>query len=205
MTARVTSVVLAGVAGQPVLETGRLLAEAALRCGLDACFAEFPTPLACGGAVSVHVRLGAEVRSPLVSERGADVLGSFEQLEALRAAHLLAPHGFAAVSERLVPTWRMRAGLEAAPDVVARLLAVTPRVASVPFESLVLPLGNAARLGAALLGFVSLLLPVPEGAYLAVLEASRAGDVEECCAAFARGREWFVDRCGALGVPVHNQ
>ena len=198
MTAHVTSVVLVGVGGQPVLETARLLAGAALRSGIDACFAESPSALACGGPVSVHVRLGAEVGSPLVSERGADVLVCFEQLEALRAAHLLARHGFAAVSERLVPTWRMRAGLEAAPDVLARLRAVTPRVASVPLESLVRPQGGAACLGAACLGVVSQLLPIPEGAYLAVLEASRRGDVEESCAAFARGREWFAALPGSV-------
>jgi hypothetical protein len=45
---------------------------------------------------------------------------------------------------------------------------------------------------------VSQLLPIPEGAYLAVLEASRRGDVEESCAAFARGREWFAALPGSV-------
>jgi indolepyruvate ferredoxin oxidoreductase, beta subunit len=192
MTAGVTSVVLAGVAGQPVLETARLLAEAALSAGLDASFSECPSPLACGGSVSAHVRFGEEVRSPLVGEGGADVLVGFEQLEALRAGHLLSLHGFAAVGERFAPTWRMRAGLEPAPKVIERLMAVTPRVVSVPVESLVQPIGGEAYVGLALLGLVSPLLPLPEDAYLATLRASPRADLGACCLAFARGRDLFA-------------
>ncbi len=128
---------MAGVARQPVLATARLLAEAALLAGLDVSLSECPSPAAWGGPISVHVRLGDEVHSPLVREREADVLVGFEQLEALRAAHLLAPHGFAAVNELLLPTWRMRAGLDPAPDVMARLMAVTPRVVVVPANPLI--------------------------------------------------------------------
>ena len=192
MTASVTNVLLAGVARQPVLATARLLAEAALLAGLDVSLSECPSPVAWGGPISVHVRLGDEVHSPLVSEREADVLVGFEQLEALRAAHLLAPHGFAAVNERLLPTWRMRAGLEPAPDVTAQLLAVTPRVVSVFAESLVQRLGGAPLIGLVLLGVVSPLLPVPELAYQAVLAASGAADLEARRAALRRGRELFA-------------
>jgi indolepyruvate ferredoxin oxidoreductase beta subunit len=192
VTARVKSVVLAGIAGQPVVETARLLAEVALRSGLDVSFAECPPPLACNGPVSAHVRFGEEVRSPLVSERAADVLLGFEQLEALRAGQLLAPHGFAAVSEHLVPTWRMRAGLDPPPDVVARLRAVTPRVVSVRIESLVEPPHGEALAGLALLGLVSPLLPLEEGAYLEVLRALRGADLDACRRAYAAGRERFA-------------
>jgi indolepyruvate ferredoxin oxidoreductase, beta subunit len=192
MTGRATSVVLAGVAGQPVVKTARLLAEAATQAGHDASFAEVPSALECGGPISAHVRFGPEVRSALVGERRADVLVGFEQLEALRASHLLAPHGFAAVSELLVPTWRMRAGLEPAPDVIARLAALTPRVAPVPIECLVQPRGREPCAGLFLLGLVSPLLPLPEDAYLAVFRASSRAEADACRLAFGRGRDWFA-------------
>lgn len=189
---------MAGVARQPVLATARLLAEAALLAGLDVSLSECPSPAAWGGPISVHVRLGDEVHSPLVREREADVLVGFEQLEALRAAHLLAPHGFAAVNELLLPTWRMRAGLEAAPDVTAQLMAVTPRVVSVPAESLAKRPGGASLIGLVLLGVVSPLLPVPDDAYQAVLEASGAADLEARRAALRRGRELFAALPGCV-------
>ncbi len=192
MTAGVTSVVLAGVASQPVLATARLLAEAALLAGLDVSFSENPPPGAWGGPVSAHVRLGGEVRSPLVSEGGADVLVGFEQLEALRAAHLLAPHGFAALNDRLLPTWRMRAGLDKAPDVTARLMAVTPRVVGVPAESLVQGLRGSPHIGLVLLGVISPILPVPEAAYLEVPAASGQAEIDARREALRRGRELFA-------------
>jgi len=182
---------MAGVARQPVLATARLLAEAALLAGLDVSLSECPSPAAWGGPISVHLRLGDEVHSPLVREREADVLVGFEQLEALRAAHLLAPHGFAVVNELLLPTWRMRAGLDRAPDVMARLTAATPRVVVVPTESPVWTLGGEPHIGLVLLGVVSPLLPVPEHAYQAVLAASGAADIEARRAALRRGRELF--------------
>ena len=201
MTAGVTNVLLAGVARQPVLATARLLAEAALLAGLDVSLSECPSPAAWSGPISVHVRLGDEVHSPLVREGEADVLVAFEQLEALRAVHLLAPHGFAAVNERLLPTWRMRAGLEPAPDVTARLMAVTPRVVGVPAESLVQRLGGAPLIGLVLLGVVSALLPVPEHAYQAVLTASGAADLEVRRTALRRGRELFAALPGCVTAP----
>ncbi len=200
MTTGVTNVLLAGVARQPVLATARLLAEAALLAGLDVSLSECPSPAAWGGPTSVHVRLGDEVHSPLVREREADVLVGFEQLEALRHAHLLAPHGFAALNERLLRTWRMRAGLEPAPDVTARLMAVTPRVVSVPAESLVQGLGGAPLIGLVLLGVVSPLLPVPEHAYQAVLAAG-AADLEVRRAALRRGRELFAALPSCVTAP----
>ncbi len=198
VTSGVTNVLLAGVARQPVLATARLLAEGALLAGLDVSLSECPSPAAWGGPISVHVRLGDGVHSPLVREREADVLVGFEQLEALRAAHLLAPHGFAAVNARLLPTWRMRAGLEAAPDVTAQLMAVTPRVVSVPAESLAKRPGGASLIGLVLLGVVSPLLPVPDDAYQAVLEASGAADLEARRAALRRGRELFAALPGCV-------
>lgn len=191
MSARPTSVVLVGVAGQPVVETARLLAEAALSAGFDASLFVRPSALACGGPVSAHVRFGGEVRSPVVREGGADVLAALEPLEALRAMHLLSPLGFAAVSDLLLPTWRMRAGLEPAPDAFAALRAVTPRVAAVPIESLVQPLGGPAYAGLALLGFVSPVLPLPADALRSALGRSGA-DPDARRRAFERGRDLFA-------------
>ena len=56
------AVVLCGVTGQPVRETARLLAAAALLAGLDAALSEAPG--GCGRrGLLVHVRMGQEVRA----------------------------------------------------------------------------------------------------------------------------------------------
>ena len=199
MSAGVTSVVLAGVAPQPVVAAARLLAEAALAAGLDVSCAEWPPPMARSGSVAAHVRMGAEVRSPVVRERGADVLVAFEQLEALRAAALLADGGFALVDDELVPTWRMRAGLDARPtDVLARLSEITPRVVSVRTAALLPPAGPEPLGGVALLGIISRLLPIPEEAFAAALEAAGGGGLAARRDAFARGRALYETLPGLL-------
>jgi indolepyruvate ferredoxin oxidoreductase, beta subunit len=188
----VIGVVLAGVAPQPVEATARLLAEAALAAGLDVSCAEHPPPLPRGGAVSAHVRMGPEVHSPLVREGAADVLVAFDRVEALRAARLLARGGFALVDDALVPTWRMRAGLDAPPDdVLARLGEVTGRVVSVRASALAPPGADAAVAGVALLGVVSRLLPIPAEAFEAALAAGGSALGAARRQAFAAGRELF--------------
>lgn len=183
-----TSVVLAGVAGQPVVETARLLAGAALCAGLDVSFSEFPSPLACGGPVSAHVRMGREVHSPVVGDGEADLLLAFEEIEAVRAAALLARGGLAAVRQRVVPPWRMRAGLEPLPDVLAALEAVTSRVVRVPVETAAGPTDGEAYSGLVLLGLASTLAPPPLEAYVEALRSSGRADVDACRRALERGR-----------------
>lgn len=193
MTARAssrTSVVLAGVAGQPVLATARLLAEAALAAGRDVILTECPSPAAGGGGVAAHVRFGEAAGSPLIGDGEADVLVALEQIEALRAARLLAPDGFAAVNERLLPTWRMRASLDAPPrDVLARLRAGGARAVGVRAEALARCALGDSLVGVAMLGVVAALLPLPSDALEAVLGGTAAG--AERRRAFERGRRLF--------------
>lgn len=186
------AVILCGVTGQPVLETSRLLAEAALGAGLDVSLSEAPAS-ACGlGGVLVHVRMGEEVRSAVAPAGSAEILIGFEPLEALRAAALLAPGGFVALNEHPVPTWRMRAGLAPPPrDAAARLEALPARVVGVRAEALVRRVDGAPLYGLALLGLTSPLLPVPRAAFEAALARDGPRDLEARRQAFARGVQLF--------------
>jgi len=193
---RPVSVVLTGVAGQPVLATARLLAEAALLAALDVSCSECPRPVHGQGSVTVFVRMGERVWSPSVAEGEADVLVAFEEIEALRAAPWLAPHGFAAVSRHLRPTWRMRAGLEVVPeDVTAVLLRRSERVVGVRAETLSRRFDGGMHAGThaglVLLGVVSPVLPIPAAALDAALCAGGAEGLDSRRHAVARGRKLF--------------
>ena len=57
-----------------------------------------------GGSVSSQVRFGESVASPIIQEGRTDILVSFDKLEAVRNAHLLAADGVAVVNDMyLVP------------------------------------------------------------------------------------------------------
>ena len=140
----------------------------------------------------MHVRVGEEVRAPIISAGTAGMLLAFEQLEALRAAPLLAPGAFVALCEEVVPTWRMRAGLEPRPiDAAARLGALGARVVSVHAEGLLRPCDGPSLQGVVLLGLVSALLPLLPGAFEAALAEDGPAGLEANRAAFSRGRALF--------------
>jgi len=71
---RVTNVVLAGLGGQGVLKASDILADAAVRAGLDVKKAEVHGMSQRGGSVTSDVRFGARVLSPMVPRGEADYL-----------------------------------------------------------------------------------------------------------------------------------
>jgi len=186
------NVALVGVRCQPVLVTARLLARAAIVAGLDVALFDAPGPPLPRASVAVHVRMGEEVRSPIIGAGMAGVLLAFEPLEALRAAPLLAPGSFVALCEEVVPTWRMRAGLDARPtDAASRLGALGARVVGVRAEGLTRRSDGSPLQGLVLLGIASALLPILPGAFEAVLMEDGPAELEARRAAFSRGRALF--------------
>jgi indolepyruvate ferredoxin oxidoreductase beta subunit len=70
----VTNVVLAGLGGQGVIKASDILADAALRAGLDVKKAEVHGMSQRGGSVTSDVRFGKRVLSPMVPRGEADFL-----------------------------------------------------------------------------------------------------------------------------------
>ena len=70
----VTNVVLAGLGGQGVIKASDILADAALRAGLDVKKAEIHGMSQRGGSVTSDVRFGTKVLSPMVPQGEADFL-----------------------------------------------------------------------------------------------------------------------------------
>jgi indolepyruvate ferredoxin oxidoreductase, beta subunit len=73
-TATVTNVVLAGLGGQGVIKASDILADAALRAGLDVKKSEIHGMSQRGGSVTSDVRFGTKVLSPMVPAGEADFL-----------------------------------------------------------------------------------------------------------------------------------
>jgi indolepyruvate ferredoxin oxidoreductase beta subunit len=89
----VTNVVLAGLGGQGVIKASDILAEAALRAGLDVKKSEIHGMSQRGGSVTSDVRFGTRVLSPMVPGGEADFLVVLAQSEVEVARPLLRPGG----------------------------------------------------------------------------------------------------------------
>jgi indolepyruvate ferredoxin oxidoreductase beta subunit len=72
--ANVTNIIVAGLGGQGVLTCSDILAEAAFRTGCDVKKAEVHGMSQRGGSVACDVRMGSDVRSPMVPTGQADYL-----------------------------------------------------------------------------------------------------------------------------------
>lgn len=78
------NIMIVGVGGQGSLLASRILGAAATKCGYDVKISEVHGMSQRGGSVVTYVRYGESVSSPVICEGEADVILSFEQLEAAR-------------------------------------------------------------------------------------------------------------------------
>jgi indolepyruvate ferredoxin oxidoreductase beta subunit len=87
-------IILAGVGGQGVLSIAAIIAQAAVREGLNVRQSEVHGMAQRGGAVLAHLRISsASIASDLVPRGRADIIISMEIMESLRYTAWLSPDG----------------------------------------------------------------------------------------------------------------
>ncbi|MEG1310397.1 MAG: indolepyruvate oxidoreductase subunit beta [Romboutsia sp.] len=87
------SILLVGVGGQGTILASKLLTIGLMEAGYDVKMSEIHGMSQRGGSVSSQVRYGEKVYSPVIEIGGADILVSFEKMEALRWIKYLKPEG----------------------------------------------------------------------------------------------------------------
>lgn len=87
------SILLVGVGGQGTILASKLLTLGLMEAGYDVKMSEIHGMSQRGGSVSSQVRYGDNVASPVIEKGGADILVSFEKMEALRWLDYLKPNG----------------------------------------------------------------------------------------------------------------
>ena len=190
MTTTTTNILLVGVGGQGIILASEIIAETALRSGLDAKKSEVHGMSQRGGVVSSHVRFGPVVHSPLIEEGRADVILSFEILESLRWLNFLAPAGAVlANTQKIVPPIAAAGLTTYLDDPAAELTARVPGAVLVPADAIARELGNTRLVNSVMLGVLSTMTPLAEDAWRAVVAEfvpAKARDAN--LAAFERGR-----------------
>ena len=158
------NVSLVGVGGQGIILTADLLAKTAALSGYDVKKSEIHGMSQRGGSVTSQVRFGAAVASPIIQEGTADVLVSFDKLEALRNAGILAAGGTAFVNDAYLTPVTVSSGQ--APDVAdldARLRAAFPKLVLVDAMKVAVDgAGNARTMNMVIAGALSAFCPFEE-------------------------------------------
>jgi indolepyruvate ferredoxin oxidoreductase beta subunit len=185
----VFNIVIAGVGGQGVLLASRVLAESALASGMDVKQNEVHGMAQRGGSVISFVRIGGDVRSPVVMPGTADLLISFEPLEALRYLHYLKPGGRLVYNKAPLNPSTVASGLAAyPPDVEERIARACPRSRGIEAQSIARDAGNVKAVNMVMVGSVLPDLPLdPRVVEEVVRQISRSKGVDVNLKALAGG------------------
>lgn len=186
----ITNILFAGVGGQGILTSSRVLALAAVDAGLDVKMSEVHGMAQRGGNVDTHVRIGREVPSSLIPLGGAHFLVAFEKLEALRYLHYLGPKGTAFVSPLEIPplAQSLKKGSGYLPGIDRLLEEKAPRLVWVDAARLAKEEGDIRMVNLILLGALSRHLPLGEENWEAAIRKRFPKKIQEACLkAFRRG------------------
>lgn len=116
----VKNVLLVGVGGQGTILTSKILASGLIAAGYDVKMSEVHGMAQRGGSVTTQVRYGKKVHSPIIGIGQADVMVSFEKIEALRWIEYLKPNGKLVVNNYEIPSATVISGKENYPENVTK-------------------------------------------------------------------------------------
>ena len=166
------TVVLCGVGGQGAITAAHLLAGAAMFSVYDVKVSEIHGMAQRGGSVSTTVRFGENVSTMVCDSGCADLLISFETMEALRNLEFLKPGGHVIVNDTQIIPMPVLSGLATMPGNIDDTLKAygTDDVTLFDAEELAEEAGNRKCSNVALLGCAASYLPIEEEAWHKAIE-----------------------------------
>ena len=148
----VTSVLFVGVGGQGTILASKILTIGLIEHGYDVKMSEVHGMSQRGGSVSTQVRFGKKVYSPIIGEDSADILVSFEEMEAARYARFLKKGGKMVVNTTQIPSLPVLSGACQYPQgIIAELKKHVP-VRDLDATKIATDLGNPKSANVVLLG-----------------------------------------------------
>jgi indolepyruvate ferredoxin oxidoreductase beta subunit len=163
------NIVLAGVGGQGTLVAGKLLGAVAGQIGLDVKVSEVHGMSQRGGSVITYVRMSRRVFSPIVEPGTADFILAFEEVEALRWAHLLQHNGIMLVNTLRIIPMTVAMGKAVYPDNILDSLrdvaADRARVHAIDAVGLAAEAGSSRAVNLVMIGAMAACMDVPADLY----------------------------------------
>jgi len=147
---------IVGVGGQGSLLASRIIGNAVLLAGFDVKVSEVHGMSQRGGSVVTYVKYGEKVASPIICRGEADIILSFEQLEAARWLPYLKPDGVIIMSTQKINPMPVITGAVAYPDnLETKLAAQGVTVIAADTLALAREAGNEKASNVALIGLMS--------------------------------------------------
>lgn len=185
------SVLISGVGGQGALLASTVLGRLLLTAGYDVKISEVHGMAQRGGSVVTHVRYGENVSSPMIEACSADILLSFEKLEALRWLDLVKAGGTVISNTQMIRPAGMTKPQDKYPDDIEKRLKIGGyKTKWIDGQQLALQAGNIKAVNTVMLGVLSKHLDFSQEAWEAAIAASVPAKLLEVNKkAFLLGRE----------------
>ncbi len=164
------NVILAGVGGQGLVLTTKILSDVAHLSGYDVKSNDVIGLSQRGGKVWGSVKFGEKVYSPNVNRGEGDFLLGFEPLEALRWHSYLKPEGKIFLNSSIVPPVPVIAEKESYPVEMIEQLSEAYKVKSLDANKEAVKLGSVKIANTFLLGMLAQELDIEESIWLKALE-----------------------------------
>ncbi len=150
------SVMIVGVGGQGTLLASRILGNVVIEEGYDVKVSEVHGMAQRGGSVVTYVKYGEKVYSPIISEGEADIILSFEELEAYRYLPYLKKGGTLIVNAQEIDPMPVITGAAQYPEnIINKLKDKADGVIAVDALALANEAGNSKAVNVVLLGVLA--------------------------------------------------
>ena len=154
------NIMIVGVGGQGTLLASKMLGYVLLQQGYDVKVSEVHGMSQRGGSVVTYVRYGKKVYSPVIDKGEADVIISFEKLEAARWLEFLKKDGTIITNTQEVEPMPVITGAAAYPEnLIEKMQAAGAKVDAKDFLSIAQEAGSAKTVNIALMGRLSTYFP----------------------------------------------
>ena len=156
------SIMIVGVGGQGTLLASRLLGNALISQGYDVKISEVHGMSQRGGSVVTYVKYGSSVDSPIIEKGEADIILSFEELEAARWLPYLSTTGKIIVNTQRIDPMPVITGVAEYPSgIIDSLRSAGADVVAVDALRIALEAGNAKAVNVALIGVMAKSTDIP--------------------------------------------
>ena len=157
------NIMIVGVGGQGSLLASKLLGHLLLARGFDVKVSEVHGMSQRGGSVVTYVRYGDKVCSPIIDKGEADLIVSFEMLEAARYTSFLKPGGQVIVSNQQIDPMPVITGAAEYPEQLAeKMAALGIKMEVVDALALAEQAGSVKAVNLVLMGCLSRYFDFPE-------------------------------------------
>ena len=152
---RTKNILLVGVGGQGTILASKLLTLGLMEEGYDVKMSEIHGMSQRGGSVSSQVRYGEKVWSPVIEKGSADMIVSFEKMEALRWLEYLKKDGKVFVNNHeMMPMPVIMGKADYSPDIIKEMQDNCKDVTVVNATEEAVKLGNGKVMNIILLGTI---------------------------------------------------